>query len=100
MKQLFCLVTMMACLLFAAPGIVLPVAAAPAAEAAAVEKIDVNAASSKDLQQLAGIGAVVAQRIVDYRTQTGPFASVEGLLQVKGIGEATLAKIRNQIVIR
>ncbi len=100
MKQLFCLLTMGMCLLFAAPVMVSPSFAAPTANAAAGEKINVNTATSKQLQGLPGIGAVVAQRIIDYRTQKGPFASAEDLLQVKGIGSQTLAKIRNQIVVQ
>ncbi len=100
MKQLFCLLTMGICLLFAAPVMVLPASAAPAADAAAAEKINVNTATSEQLQELPGIGAVVAQRIIDYRTQKGPFASAEDLQQVKGIGPETLAKIRNQIAVQ
>jgi competence protein ComEA len=100
MKQLFCLLTMGFCLIFAAPVMVSPTFAAPAADAAAGEKINVNTATSEQLQELPGIGAVVAQRIIDYRTQKGPFASVNDLLQVKGIGSGTLAKIRNQIVVQ
>lgn len=100
MKQLFCLVTMGICLLFAAPVMVSPTFAASAAEVAAAEKVNVNTATSEQLQELPGIGAVVAQRIIDYRTQKGPFASAEDLLQVKGIGSETLAKIRNQIVVQ
>ena len=46
-----------------------------------------------------GIGPKTAQAIVDYRTANGPFASAESLLEVKGIGESTLARIRELIVI-
>jgi competence protein ComEA len=100
MKQLFCLLAMGVFLLFAAPVMVSPIFAAPAADVAAAEKINVNTATSKQLQGLPGIGAVTAQRMIDYRTQKGPFASAEDLLQVKGIGSETLAKIRNQIVFQ
>lgn len=71
-----------------------------AASAAAVqEKIDVNAASVKELQNLPGIGRVTAQRIIDYRTANGPFAATEDLLKVKGIGKSTLEKISDRIVL-
>ncbi|MCH7627001.1 MAG: helix-hairpin-helix domain-containing protein [Chloroflexi bacterium] len=48
---------------------------------------------------LPGIGPVKAQAIVDYRVLNGPFTSVEELLEVKGIGPATLDKIRDMITI-
>jgi competence protein ComEA len=98
MRNVFCLLTMGICLLFAGPVMVSSAFAAPAASAEAVEKINVNTATSEQLQGLPGIGAVVAQRIIDYRTQKGPFASTEDLLQVKGIGSETLSKIRTRII--
>ena len=62
--------------------------------------IDINQASSQDLQALPGIGPVTAQAIVDYREANGPFESVKALVAVRGIGEATLGKIRGLIGAR
>jgi competence protein ComEA len=42
----------------------------------------------------------VAERIITYRTENGSFASAEDLLKVKGIGDATLEKIRSRIVVQ
>jgi competence protein ComEA len=42
---------------------------------------------------------VIAQRIVDYRTQNGPFASVDGLLDVSGIGDAILGDIHDLVTV-
>lgn len=60
--------------------------------------IDLNKASKAELTELTGVGEVIAQRIVDYREQH-PFKSVDELVEVNGIGPATLAKIRNQVTV-
>lgn len=61
--------------------------------------VDINTASLDELQTLTGIGPVLAQRIMEYREEHGRFQSVEELLEVKGIGEATLAKFREDIIV-
>ena len=61
--------------------------------------LDINRADAAALQTLPGIGKVLAQRIIDYREMYGAFTEPEDLLEVKGIGEATLEKIRPYIVI-
>ncbi len=61
--------------------------------------ININTASSELLQTLSGIGEVKAQAIIDYRTSNGNFTSVEQLLNVKGIGEKTLDKIKGYICV-
>ena len=66
---------------------------------AAHEPIDVNTATAEELQELTGIGPVLAQAIVDYRAEHGPFRSVDELLEVSGIGEAKLGGIRNEITV-
>ena len=60
--------------------------------------VDVNTAAAEELEELSGIGPVLAQRIIDYREANGPFQSVEDLLEVSGIGEATLEKFRDEAV--
>ena len=55
--------------------------------------LDLNTASASDLDNLPGIGQSFADRIIEYRTSNGPFASVEDLQKVKGIGAALFAKI-------
>ena len=61
--------------------------------------ININAASETELETLSGIGEVLAATIVEYRTQNGPFASVEDLMDVSGIGPATLDEIRDQVTV-
>lgn len=55
--------------------------------------IDINTADAKMLEKLKGVGPAIAQAIVDYRTQNGPFKSVGDLAKVKGIGPKTLTDI-------
>ncbi|MCH9277017.1 helix-hairpin-helix domain-containing protein [Bifidobacterium amazonense] len=62
--------------------------------------IDINTATSEELQTIKGIGPVTADRIIAYRTQIGRFSNVDQLLEVKGIGAKTLAKIREQVTVR
>lgn len=62
--------------------------------------LNINTAGSNELQTLKGVGPVTAQRIIDYRTQIGRFDNVDQLLEVKGIGEKTLAKFRDQVCAR
>lgn len=61
--------------------------------------ININTATSRELQKLSGIGEVKAQAIIDYRSEHGGFASVDELINVKGIGEKTLEKIRSSITV-
>ena len=63
------------------------------------EPIDINTATASELEELIGIGPTLAQAIVDYREQHGPFSSVEELLEVSGIGEGKLGGIRDNITV-
>jgi len=56
-------------------------------------RLDINTATIQQLQELPGIGEVIAQRIIDYRTMHGAFKSVDDLLYVEGIGEKKLDAI-------
>jgi competence protein ComEA len=63
-------------------------------------KIGLNSATANDLATLPGIGPARAAAIVAYRESHGPFASIEGLTAVPGIGPATLDKLRPSLEIR
>ncbi len=63
------------------------------------QKIDINRAEVWLLEALPGIGPTLAQRIVDYRRQNGPFRSTGELLKVAGIGTATYEPIKNLIIV-
>ncbi|MDT6980410.1 helix-hairpin-helix domain-containing protein [Levilactobacillus zymae] len=59
--------------------------------------VNLNTATVTELQQLTGVGAKKAQKIVDYRTEHGPFKSVKDLTQVAGFGEKTVAHLQAQL---
>ena len=74
----------------------------PSGEATATpsgDLININTASADVLATLPGIGPTTAQRIVDYRTENGPFARIEDLLNVAGIGPATFDNINTLITV-
>jgi competence protein ComEA len=59
--------------------------------------IDLNTATLAELDTLPGVGPVLAQRILDWRTQHGRFASVDQLSDVPGIGDARLTQLRDLV---
>ena len=61
--------------------------------------VNLNTATLDQLETLPGIGEVLAQRILDYRTEHGPFKSVEDLLNVSGIGDKRLADLKPHITV-
>jgi competence protein ComEA len=64
-----------------------------------VPPININTASVNELEALDGIGPVLAERIVAYREEHGPFAAIEDLMQVKGIGEDSWNNLLERITI-
>jgi competence protein ComEA len=75
---------------------------APAAPPGAPEgggKVDLNAASTDQLDTLPGVGEVMAKRIVQWRTEHGGFTKVEQLRDVDGIGESKFEKLREQVTV-
>ena len=61
--------------------------------------LSLNRADATQLQDLPGVGPVLAERIVAHRDANGPFQTVEDLLDVPGIGEAKLAAIRDLVTV-
>ncbi len=58
--------------------------------------IHINTADEKKLDELPGVGPVMAKRIVEYRNEHGPFESVEDLAKIRGIGAEKLARIKEK----
>ena len=74
----------------------------PAAESAPAEeaqKLELNRATQAELEALPGIGPVLAERIVAWRSANGPFVSAEQIMDVEGIGEGKFAEIRDSIYV-
>ena len=62
-------------------------------------KVDINKASVEELDRLPGIGPSLAQRIVEFRKQNGPFHRVEDLLNVRGIGPKSFEPLRDKVMV-
>ena len=58
------------------------------------QKIILNKATQVELESLPGIGPVTAKRIIEHRNRIREFHSIEGLLEVRGIGHKTIEKIK------
>jgi competence protein ComEA len=82
----------------APPGVAASAAAAPT-PGSATPMVDINTATEAQLEELPGVGPVTAQAILDYRTENGAFTAVDQLLEVSGIGDATLADLAPYVTL-
>lgn len=84
-------------------GVAASAASAPTAATGAsgvpVPMVNINTAGQAELEQLPGIGPVTAQSILAFRSERGSFSAVDELLEVSGIGDATLAKIAPYVTL-
>ena len=62
-------------------------------------KISINKGSIKELTTLTGIGEAKAKKIIEYREKNGPFAKIEDIKKVNGIGDSIFAKIKDSITL-
>ena len=61
--------------------------------------VNVNTATSEELQTIRGIGPAIAGRVLEYRKEHGRFEKIEELAKIHGIGEAKLQRIKAQVSI-
>lgn len=64
------------------------------------EPVDINTATADELEPLIGIGPVLAQRIIEHREAKGPFANIEAIVDVSGIGKAIFEQIKDSICVK
>ena len=84
----------------ATPEAPLPVSSpAPSAGASPTATVNVNTADQATLETLPEVGPVTAAAIIEYRDRSGPFSSVDQLLEVSGIGPATLEAMRPFVTV-
>jgi competence protein ComEA len=76
-----------------------PAGSSASSSSGTITPVDVNTATLEQLDTLPGIGPVTAQSIIDWRTENGAFTSVDELLEVSGIGDATLADIEAYVYV-
>jgi len=62
-------------------------------------RVNINTASVSEFETLPGIGPTMAQAIVDYRIQNGPFLGIQDILNVPGIGQATFERIKDYLTV-
>lgn len=74
-------------------------ASTPGSSTESIAPVNLNTATAEELDTLPGIGPVTAQAILQWRTDNGPFTSVDDLLDVSGIGDATLSDIRPYVYV-
>jgi competence protein ComEA len=94
-----CLLKIMLLIVICTAGLVptsLSAAENPTVKQAAAT-INLNQATAEELQSLPGVGPALSERIIKYRTEYGPFRSVDQLTEVQGVGQAKLARFKDRL---
>jgi len=71
----------------------------PAASTPAAGVVNINTASASELANLPRVGAKAAQRIIEYRTEHGPFHKATDLMQVKGFGDKSFSRLSAYVTV-
>jgi competence protein ComEA len=81
------------------PGVATSPSASPIGAGSSVTRVNINTATSDQLDALPGVGPATSKAIISYRTRKGPFGKVEDLLNVPGIGPAKVAALRDFVAV-
>ena len=92
---------LVAALVFASSTLVAQRATKPAVTATVVstQVVNLNSATAAQIASLPGIGPKTAELVVQYRTKNGPFKKIEEVMNVRGIGEKSFLKIKDQLTV-
>lgn len=71
----------------------------PTPQGVSTEKLNINTASAEELEELIGIGPVLARRIIEYRETRGGFKIIEDITKVQGIGAMVFENVRDYICV-
>lgn len=96
--SVFCFIGLL-CFIFSILILAPKVTFAEGEEVVPAVKININTATQEELAQLKGIGEKLANRIIEYREQHGPFEKLEDILKVKGLGEKFLEENHARITV-
>lgn len=77
----------------------IPSLATASPEVSGNELININTASAAELDELPGIGEVLAARIIEHRELFGPFASIDQLIEIEGINQSTIDELRPLVTV-
>ncbi|TCS73468.1 competence protein ComEA [Sulfuritortus calidifontis] len=61
--------------------------------------VDINTASQSELEAVKGLGPAKARAIIEYREKHGPYRSIDDLTKVKGLGKASVAKLKHELAM-
>lgn len=100
MKKIVLTVFLVCCLVVPAVAADAASAGDQAVVAAAQTSVNINQAGIEGMQLLPGVGPALAERIVAYRDEHGPFQSVDQLVDVKGIGAKKLAQFKGSVTLK
>ncbi|MFP4446072.1 MAG: ComEA family DNA-binding protein [Desulfosudaceae bacterium] len=96
MKKMFCVAFLCVAVMIMGAGLAV---SADQSQQADSGKININTATAEELTALNGIGQVYAARIVAYRQTHGKFTSLDELKNIKGIGDQTIEKNRDRMMV-
>jgi len=80
-------------------GLILSAPALAGKKKPPAKPVNINTATSEQLQQVPGIGPATAEKILKMRKSYGPFKSVDDLLAIRGLGEKRLDKMRKYLTV-